>query len=72
MWDVLSALTPPAVVGAVFCWGVYKLVRAEMVPRTTDGRAVDLRDGSAGGAKGRAPGAAGPARSDRAGTDTSA
>ncbi|WP_460860431.1 hypothetical protein [Nocardiopsis coralliicola] len=40
MGDVLSALIPPAVVAAVFCTFVVKLLRHEMAPRTSDGRRV--------------------------------
>lgn len=40
MWDVLSALIPPVVVAAVFCTFIYKLLRSEMAPRTSDGRPV--------------------------------
>lgn len=45
MWEVLSALTPPAVVAAVFCTFLYKLLRKEMAPRTSDGRLVGRADG---------------------------
>lgn len=38
MGDVLSALLPPAVVAAVFCTFIIKLLRKEMAPRTSDGR----------------------------------
>lgn len=38
MWDVLSALIPPVVVATVFCTAIYKLLRKEMAPRTSDGR----------------------------------
>nr|WP_236544093.1 hypothetical protein [Spiractinospora alimapuensis] len=43
MWDVLSAIIPPAVVAAVFCTAIYKLLRSEMAPRTSDGRRVSER-----------------------------
>lgn len=35
--DVLSALIPPAVVAAVFCTFVIKILRKEMAPRRMDG-----------------------------------
>ncbi|MEY9214757.1 hypothetical protein NI17_018220 [Thermobifida halotolerans] len=41
MWDVLSALIPPAVVATVFCVAIYTLLRKEMAPRTSDGRLVE-------------------------------
>ncbi|GAA3751802.1 hypothetical protein [Spinactinospora alkalitolerans] len=40
MWDVLSALIPPAVVATVFCTFIYRLLRKEMAPRTSDGRLI--------------------------------
>lgn len=46
MGDVLSALIPPAVVAAVFCTFIIKLLRREMAPRTSDGRLVRNRDRS--------------------------
>ncbi|GAA1760064.1 hypothetical protein [Streptomonospora arabica] len=48
MGDVLSALLPPAVVAAVFCTFVVKLLRKEMAPRTSDGRLVSEADSSSG------------------------
>lgn len=47
MWDVLSALIPPAVVAAVFCTAIYKLLRREMAPRTPEGPAADGGDATA-------------------------
>lgn len=47
MWDVLSALIPPAVVATVFCTFIYKLLRKEMAPRTSDGRLLSGTDDSA-------------------------
>ncbi|MFC7329272.1 hypothetical protein [Marinactinospora rubrisoli] len=44
MWDVLSALIPPAVVATAFCTFIYKLLRKEMAPRTSDGRLVSEAD----------------------------
>ncbi|GLU47382.1 hypothetical protein Nans01_17330 [Nocardiopsis ansamitocini] len=44
MWDVLSALLPPAVVATVFCTIVYTVLRKEMAPRTSDGRLVKEAD----------------------------
>lgn len=41
MWDVLSALIPPAVVATVFCVAIYTLLRKEMAPRTSDNRPAD-------------------------------
>ena len=41
MWDVLSALIPPAVVATVFCVAICTLLRKEMAPRTADGRPID-------------------------------
>jgi hypothetical protein len=52
MWDVLSALIPPAVVAAVFCTAIYKLLRREMTPRTSDGRPVRDADSSSVNADG--------------------
>lgn len=46
MGDVLAALLPPAVVAAVFCTFVVKLLRKEMAPRTSDGRLVSEADAS--------------------------
>ncbi|GAA3766675.1 hypothetical protein GCM10022402_49770 [Salinactinospora qingdaonensis] len=40
MSDVFAALIPPAVVATVFCTFIYKLLRREMAPRTSDGRSV--------------------------------
>ncbi|GAB3211357.1 hypothetical protein ACQEU5_06430 [Marinactinospora thermotolerans] len=54
MWDVLSALLPPAVVATVFCTFIYRLLRKEMAPRTSDGRLV----GSPGTASSTEPAAA--------------
>lgn len=47
--DVLSALIPPVVVGAVFCTFVVQLLRKEMAPRRMDGSLVS-KDGAAKGA----------------------
>ncbi|MFD6949748.1 hypothetical protein A6A08_01165 [Nocardiopsis sp. TSRI0078] len=49
--DVLSALIPPVVVGAVFCTFVIQLLRKEMAPRRMDGSLVS-KDGAAKGADG--------------------
>ncbi|MBB6120900.1 hypothetical protein [Nocardiopsis algeriensis] len=38
--DVLSALTPPALVAFVFCYFIIKLLRREMAPRRMDGSPV--------------------------------
>ncbi|WP_394350099.1 hypothetical protein [Streptomonospora sp. PA3] len=63
MGDVLSALLPPAVVAAVFCTFVVKLLRKEMAPRTSDGRLVSESDKSSGRASADAATASRP-RSD--------
>ncbi|MBB6175028.1 hypothetical protein HNR23_005088 [Nocardiopsis mwathae] len=60
MGDILSALIPPAVVAAVFCTFVVKLLRKEMAPRTSDGRLVSEVDDATGSAQGDAA-AASPA-----------
>ncbi len=60
MGDVLSALIPPAVVAAVFCTFVVKLLRKEMAPRTSDGRLVsEVRAEAAGNGGGSAGSPAG-------------
>ncbi|MDS1271931.1 hypothetical protein RIF23_16685 [Lipingzhangella sp. LS1_29] len=48
MWDILSALIPPAVVATVFCTFIYKLLRREMAPRTSDGRLVSEAEAASG------------------------
>lgn len=48
MWDILSALLPPAVVATVFCTFIYKLLRREMAPRTSDGRLVSEVEATSG------------------------
>lgn len=42
--DVLSALIPPVVVGATFCFFLIKLLRKEMAPRRMDGSPVGNAD----------------------------
>ncbi|ASU86435.1 hypothetical protein CDO52_25695 [Nocardiopsis gilva YIM 90087] len=54
MGDILSALIPPAVVAAVFCTFVVKLLRKEMAPRTSDGRLVSEVDDATGSTQGDA------------------
>ncbi|WP_150238222.1 hypothetical protein [Nocardiopsis quinghaiensis] len=49
--DVLSALIPPVVVGAVFCTFIVQLLRKEMAPRRMDGSLVS-KDEAATGADG--------------------
>ncbi|GAA4904725.1 hypothetical protein [Streptomonospora salina] len=58
MGDVLAALLPPAVVAAVFCTFVVKLLRKEMAPRTSDGRLVSEADASTASGRGTASTAA--------------
>ncbi|CAM4124054.1 hypothetical protein [Nocardiopsis rhodophaea] len=54
MTDILSALIPPAVVAAVFCTFIVKLLRKEMAPRTSDGRLVSEVDDATGSTRGEA------------------
>lgn len=42
--DVLSALIPPVVVGATFCFFIIKLLRKEMAPRRMDGSLAGKSD----------------------------
>ncbi|MFD0773457.1 hypothetical protein ACFQZ2_05900 [Streptomonospora algeriensis] len=60
MGDVLSALLPPAVVAAVFCTFVVKLLRKEMAPRTSDGRLVSEAGASTVSGRGTASTATAP------------
>lgn len=65
MWDVLSALIPPTVVGTVFCAVVYTVLRREMAPKTSDGR--PLRESDAASAETTAEQDADAAADDGAG-----
>ncbi|WP_017569318.1 hypothetical protein [Nocardiopsis halotolerans] len=62
--DVLSALIPPVVVGAVFCTFIIQLLRKEMAPRRMDGslvskdEAAKVGDGAEGAAGSGGAGAA--------------
>ncbi|QBI56066.1 hypothetical protein [Streptomonospora litoralis] len=69
MGDVLSALLPPAVVAAVFCTFVVKLLRKEMAPRTSDGRLVSEADPASRCASADTAAAAGPEADSAAGDD---
>ncbi|NYH53256.1 hypothetical protein HNR06_002845 [Nocardiopsis arvandica] len=51
--DVLSALIPPVVVGAVFCTFVIQLLRKEMAPRRMDGSLVSKDDAAEGADDGK-------------------
>lgn len=51
--DVLSALIPPVVVGAVFCTFVIQLLRKEMAPRRMDGSLVSKDRAAEGTGEGR-------------------
>jgi hypothetical protein len=51
--DVLSALIPPVVVGAVFCTFVIQLLRKEMAPRRMDGSLVSKGEAAKGADDGK-------------------
>jgi hypothetical protein len=65
MGDVFSALLPPAVVAAVFCTFIIKLLRKEMAPRTLDGRLAKGADANtASGAEAADAETVSPAKTD--------